>query len=171
VRRIPLISVLLSILTLFSLAIATATPVVTTTVTRGVQVTGPGLYFQHCRPELGQYTFTFDLQTVSHVTAAGIDDSEPGEPPELIAPYHVSFNTTGTLVAVPQNAGDPVFSGHVGVRQIEHKFGPGEVITARTRTVLHGTDDSKVVTSSIFHLTISATGKPIVNFGSSGCSG
>ncbi len=169
-RRLLLILVLLGTLVQGSVATTTAAPIITTTVSQGVQVAGPLLYFQQCRPELGQYTITLDLTTVSHVTASGIDESEPGEPGELIPPYHTSYATTGTITAVPETIGEPVFTGHIGVRQVEQEFGAGQVITSTTRTVLHGSDGSKVTTHSNFHVTVGPTGKLIVNFGETECS-
>jgi hypothetical protein len=71
---------------------------------------------------------------------------------------------------VPENTTEPVFRCHIGVRQVEHEFGPGQVITSTTRTLLHGSDGSMVTMDSIFHVTATPTGKLAVNFGDSRCS-
>jgi hypothetical protein len=157
-------------LMLATTAMSTAAPFVTTTVSQLSSVRENLLYFQVCRPELGQYTVTLDVTTVSHVTAAGSEELEPGEGEQLIPPYHLAAVTTGTIVAVPENPDEPVFTGHIVVRQVEHDLEPGQIITSNSRRVLHGSDGSKVTVDAIFHLTLTPTGKAAVNFGENGCS-
>jgi hypothetical protein len=168
--RLSRVLLLLAALMVATTPMATAAPFVTTTVSQATFVTENLLFLQVCRPELGLYTVTRDVTTVAHITAAGSEELEPGEGPELIPPYHLVAVTTGTIVAVPENPAEPTFTGTIVVRQVEHDLEPGQIITSNSRRVLHGSDGSKVTVEAIFHLTLTPSGEVAVTFGEGGCS-
>lgn len=111
-----------------------------------------------CTGEPG--TLTITETGVFHVTAAGIDDQGTPDPEDdqLIAPYHLTGTFTGTFEFVPDDPGEPSYTGHFTVwfgENSNKKNGNGTF----TFTV-HGTgsDGSKLRFHETAHFGVSATG-------------
>ncbi len=145
---------LLGLLLLAGGPLAHAQAITTTTVFKDAVMSYPGMSI--CNPaNTGTATFTYS--GVLHTTL--LDSGA----------YHLSGKLVGTLVVVPDNPADPVYTGRlvqsIGPETPVNVNQQSRTATYMARVSVVGSDGSTEQFTYVEHLTVNANGEVTVSFG------